>query len=163
MNNKGKFQKLTNPPILFLICLLTGLIFHFLMLFILIGIYHLKIKFIFIFMNILIGVIISGVGGYLAITVIKIMKKNNNSIDITKTVDSLIKEGPFKITRNPIYLSLILSMLGIAFFLSSITIAFMTMVLFILIDIRVIKEEEKLEKKFGKEYTEYKKKVRRWI
>ncbi len=80
-----------------------------------------------------------------------------------KTKTKLVTSGLFKISRNPVYLSLLAQALGITILLLNIT----TIIIFILLLINfnlVIKNEEKfLEKKFGKEYIAYKKRVRRFI
>lgn len=79
-------------------------------------------------------------------------------------VSYLITEGPFKFSRNPIYLADLVLLIGIAFLLRN-PISFIFCILFIVIlNIDLIRFEEKqLEKKFGKKYLEYKKRVRRWI
>lgn len=80
-----------------------------------------------------------------------------------KTKTKLVTSGLFKMSRNPVYLSLLTQAFGITILLLNIT----TIIIFILLLINfnlVIKNEEKfLEKKFGKEYIVYKKRVRRFI
>lgn len=76
--------------------------------------------------------------------------------------DKLIKEGPFKFTRNPIYLGHIMLLLGYGFLLRS----YFTFLVLIPIwyFYRSAKKEEKLlEKHFGKKYMEYREKVPRFI
>ncbi len=80
-----------------------------------------------------------------------------------KTKTKLVTSGLFKMSRNPVYLSMITQAFGITILLLNVT----TIIIFILVLINfnlVIKSEEKfLEKKFGKEYINYKKRVRRFI
>lgn len=78
----------------------------------------------------------------------------------TKTVTS----GPFRFSRNPMYLGFVLILIGYGIILGSI-IGFLAAVIFFLImHFALIPFEEKLMKKhMGKKYLAYKSKVRRWI
>ena len=81
-----------------------------------------------------------------------------------KPSSSLVIVGPYRITRNPMYLSLALLYVGFGFLLN-IAWAFVVLpaVIFI-VNIYVIKREESyLESKFGEQYRSYKKQVRRWL
>ena len=76
----------------------------------------------------------------------------------------LITSGLFRISRNPVYLGMILILIGESILLGSL-IPFLVSLLFIIaIEIWVIPIEEKnLEKKFDKKYLDYKRKVRKWL
>lgn len=72
--------------------------------------------------------------------------------------------GPFKLSRYPMYLGMMSILLGIAIFLGSlVTFAFPIIFIMIMEKIFIPLEEENLEKKFGNQYIDYKKRVRRWI
>lgn len=72
--------------------------------------------------------------------------------------------GVFRISRNPIYLSGVIVSSGIAILLGSlITFIFPIVLAIILNCVYIPFEETKLEEIFGKEYKNYKEKVRRWI
>ena len=75
-----------------------------------------------------------------------------------------VTSGPFKLSRHPMYLGMMSILLGVAIFLGSL-ITFSFPIIFIMImEKRFIPLEEKnLEKKFGNQYVDYKKRVRRWI
>ena len=91
-------------------------------------------------------------------------RKIGTSIPAHKIPNKLITSSLFKFSRNPNYLGMAVALFGEAIFLGSL-ITFVIPILFvILVDRFNIRfEEEVLEKKFGKKYLEYKKKVRRWI
>ena len=73
-------------------------------------------------------------------------------------------DGPFRISRNPTYLSGVILLFGIAILLGSlITFAFPIALILILNGLYIPVEEAELEERFGTEYVEYKRKVRRWI
>ena len=77
---------------------------------------------------------------------------------------ALVIEGPYKFTRNPMYLGVTTALFGIAIYLGDILAFLSPIVFFIFVSIRFIPREEKLmEKLFGKKYLEYKKRIRRWI
>lgn len=81
-----------------------------------------------------------------------------------KPVERIVSSGPFKFTRNPMYVSFTLIYLGIsAIFNSFWPILFLPIILLV-INYGVIRREEAyLEEIFGEEYRNYKNKVRRWI
>jgi protein-S-isoprenylcysteine O-methyltransferase Ste14 len=71
---------------------------------------------------------------------------------------------PFTWTRNPMYLGLTTVLLGFAVFFSSITMLLAPAIFFVVIDRMLIpREEETMERLFGKDYLAYKERVRRWI
>jgi len=81
-----------------------------------------------------------------------------------KPSSSLVTVGPYRVTRNPMYVSLTLLYVGLGFLLN-IAWAFIILpaVIFI-INVYVIRREESyLESKYGEQYRAYKKKVGRWL
>jgi protein-S-isoprenylcysteine O-methyltransferase Ste14 len=76
----------------------------------------------------------------------------------------LVTDGPWRYTRNPLYLSLTLVQLGIGIAANSIWIVVLVIpVLFIIRYAVIAREERYLEAKFGEPYRRYKASVRRWI
>jgi len=76
----------------------------------------------------------------------------------------IIAQGPYRLTRNPMYLQMVLVCLGFAVILSNLWILILTPVCVLILNRSAIKPEEAyLEKKFGDSYLEYKKKARRWL
>ncbi|WP_077495628.1 methyltransferase family protein [Rodentibacter ratti] len=92
--------------------------------------------------------------------------RHNASIDplrLDKTT-RLVTSGIFQITRNPMYLSLLLILVAWALWLGHL-LAWSGIIAFVFLINRfqISREEIYLEKKFGEEYRRYKSKVRRWI
>ena len=113
-----------------------------------------------IFSGILLVVI--GVIGTL-LSVIKIVRIGDNP-DPTKPTSAIITAGPYRISRNPMYLSVALIYLGIGLGLGSLwIIIFFIPLIYSLQKIAIIPEEQYLESKFGDEYLNYKASVRRWL
>ena len=78
--------------------------------------------------------------------------------------EHLVITGMYRFTRNPMYVGLLLLLVGWAVLLGSLT-AFIMLPIFVMIltDQQVIPEEEILEQKFGQQYLYYKKSVKRWF
>jgi protein-S-isoprenylcysteine O-methyltransferase Ste14 len=81
-----------------------------------------------------------------------------------KPTTALVTSGPYRFTRNPMYLGMAALYAGVAFAFS-VTWAFAVLPFVVLaIDRLVIaREEPYLERLFGEEYRAYKQRVRRWI
>ncbi len=93
-----------------------------------------------------------------------IFKRKETPILPGQKPTALVIEGPYKFTRNPMYLGVTTALLGVAIFLGDILAFLAPIIFFIFVSIRFIPREEKLmESLFGKKYLDYKKKVRRWI
>ncbi|MCH8335415.1 MAG: isoprenylcysteine carboxylmethyltransferase family protein [Proteobacteria bacterium] len=76
----------------------------------------------------------------------------------------IVVHGPFKFTRNPMYLGMIIFCIGFAVILSDVWILILTPVCGWLIYYFAIRHEEAyLEEKFGDAYRAYKTGVRRWV
>lgn len=112
----------------------------------------------------LVGIILIIVGVMLAWIANSILLKRRASIRSFEAPSALITTGPFRFSRNPIYLGMIIALFGVETLLGSLS-PFIFPILFILyINKSVIPmEQDILEKLFPKEYLDYKTKVRRWI
>lgn len=111
------------------------------------------------------------VGGIVAIFGIALVlinaprhKKAGSNVEPWKPTTTIITTGVYAYSRNPIYLGMALAHGGLALCGGSMA-AFATLVLSVVVtQVYVIAREERyLEAKFGAPYTEYKKRVRRWI
>ena len=77
---------------------------------------------------------------------------------------ALVTSGPYRYSRNPIYLGLVLALIGIGLLLGTLSPFVVVPVLICLIQQRFIQPEEAvLEKTFGSAYGRYKRQVRRWL
>lgn len=81
----------------------------------------------------------------------------------TRQVPSVIRMGPFAYVRHPIYLASILLYVGLSVMTFSIASFFMTAVAAVWYNFAAAYEEKLLLNKYGKDYSEYMKKVPRWI
>lgn len=78
--------------------------------------------------------------------------------------DKLVTAGPYKFSRNPLYLGIICIAFGSAIIFGSISGFALSVVIFIGWNLWVrLCEEKQLEQKFGAEYARYKQRVPRWF
>lgn len=77
---------------------------------------------------------------------------------------ALVRSGPYRWTRNPMYLGLLLLYLGAALLFDVPWALLLSPLVVLLVGRLVIRREEKyLEERFGEEYRRYMGQVRRWI
>jgi protein-S-isoprenylcysteine O-methyltransferase Ste14 len=96
-----------------------------------------------------------------AITLARYSSSSGAPGDLTK---ELVTQGPYRWTRNPIYLGDGILILGLTFLTRSPSLLISCMVFVIVMHVLVRKvEEPDLEKRFGEQYIEYKKQVPRWF
>ncbi len=77
---------------------------------------------------------------------------------------ALVIKGPFRFTRNPMYLGLMTATLGVAFFFGTLAFFAVPVLLFLLVNFVFVPfEEAKMARQFGHQYTEYRARVRRWV
>ena len=77
---------------------------------------------------------------------------------------TLVITGTYKITRNPMYLGMLLIIISFAFYKTSIiSLILIPIFIFYINKFQIEPEEYEMRKKFGKEYEDYCKKVDRWI
>ncbi len=77
---------------------------------------------------------------------------------------ALVTVGPYRRSRNPIYLGMALIYLGVVCATASLGILLLFPAVILVMEFGVIRREERyLERKFGAAYRDYKVRVRRWI
>jgi protein-S-isoprenylcysteine O-methyltransferase Ste14 len=77
---------------------------------------------------------------------------------------SIVRTGPFRFSRNPIYLSFAVLQLGIALWIGSIWMMATLIPAAALVSSVVVRREERyLENRFGQQYADYRNSVRRWL
>ena len=110
------------------------------------------------------GLCLIGMGVLLAVAGFRAMIRVGTHVDPFKPTTALATNGPFRFTRNPLYLSLTLLYGGIALFMNlPWAVLFLPIVLLIMRRGVIDREERYLEQKFGEDYLRYKRSVRRWF
>ena len=110
------------------------------------------------------GIVALVIGILMVVACASIFRQKGTTIKPFEESSYLVDEGLFRYSRNPIYLGMVVFLLGLWLFLGSLSPLVVIPVFVGLIQAKFIKAEEKmLEEKFGEEYREYKVRVRRWI
>ena len=112
------------------------------------------------------GIFVSTVGFLLLIVSIKSFIDNKTTINPLNLKKStyLVTSGVFRFSRNPMYLGMLLFLLGTAIILNIIGgLIISILFIFYMNFFQIIPEEKALENLFGKNYRNYRKTVRRWI
>ena len=82
----------------------------------------------------------------------------------TDRATSLVTSGPFRFSRNPMYLGIVVMLLGIALWLGSWPMLIAPVGFFVFMSlVRIPYEEQRLGDIFGEAYVSYTRRVRRWI
>jgi protein-S-isoprenylcysteine O-methyltransferase Ste14 len=112
-----------------------------------------------------------GVGGLLVVAGLGLLlwfntsfSRKGTAVEPWKPTTAIVTTGPYRLTRNPAYLGMALTYVGIALLSSAAWVLVPLPFVVAVIDRGVIAREERyLERKFGEEYLGYKRTVRRWV
>ena len=87
-----------------------------------------------------------------------------SNVPTSMPTTSIVETGPYRFTRNPIYLSMFLGLVGLAMAFDSLWLLVMLVPFSLIIRYGVVaREEAYLERKFGDAYRQYRARVRRWL
>ena len=113
-----------------------------------------------------------GVGGFIVVTSVALFgvwpavlfQRSGQDPKPWTATPELVLEGPYKFTRNPMYLTMVLVCVGFAVMLVSAWVLLLTPLCGMILYLIAIRHEEVyLEQKFADRYLRYKDRVRRWI
>lgn len=95
--------------------------------------------------------------------IVTIMRAGSNvPTDLPTT--AIVESGPYRFTRNPIYLGMFLGLIGLAIAFDNLWLLIMLVPFALVIRYGVVaREEAYLEHKFGEVYRGYRSRVRRWL
>ena len=95
---------------------------------------------------------------------VRLFRKGGQSENPWKPTTHIETNGPFRFSRNPMYLQMVLVCMGVSIALGNFWIMGLVPCVIVALHFLVIRHEEAyLETKFGDEYLEYKNSVRRWF
>ncbi len=147
------------PPIWFFLFFGTALLFHF----------FVPTSRVFDLSPGLAGVIIGAViligGFFLPLWASKIFAEEKTEILPTSPANQvLVTHGPFRFSRNPMYLGMVTMLFGIAVIFGTLPLFIAALAHFAVMNFVFIPfEEKKMEKQFGEQFRDYMRRVRRWI
>jgi len=153
-NQKDSAHILAAPPFFFIVPLLVGAIAE----------YFVPTSLLPTLPSIIIGLLFSWASLPFIILSLRAFYKVKTAFDARRTTTTLVTSSIYKISRNPAYLSLVLFYIGLSFIINSIWILILILPAIYSVQKFCIEREEKyLESKFGSQYLDYKKQVRRWL
>jgi protein-S-isoprenylcysteine O-methyltransferase Ste14 len=107
------------------------------------------------------GLLLNAYANYMLLFVGKIGLRDREPFH---TPSTLVVDGPYRFSRNPVYLSVLIMIFGLAIVLSSLLLIILLAVVHGIFQFSLIRwEERRLEEALGIDYLEYKKHVRRWL
>ena len=110
------------------------------------------------------GGIVAGAFLGLGFWSVVLFRHSGQSANPWRPTPRIVERGPFRLTRNPMYLQLVLICVGLSILLGNWWLLLLTpAVAWTLQRFAIRPEEAYLELKFGDEYRAYKRRVRRWI
>jgi protein-S-isoprenylcysteine O-methyltransferase Ste14 len=100
----------------------------------------------------------------LAALSIGLFRRKHTSMIPFRPATTLVSSGPYKVTRNPMYVSLALLTVALALFLNTWwPVLLLVPTLLAVQHLVIVPEEKYLRRRFGAEYDEYARRVRRWL
>lgn len=95
---------------------------------------------------------------------VRALQRDGTTPGLSSPATALVQAGPYRFSRNPIYLSIALAYLGVTLLMSNIWGLILLPLWLALVDWGVIRREERyLDERFGEPYRVYRKRVRRWL
>jgi len=144
---------LARPPVIYLIAIVTGLVAHFVWPIALVPRWAR-----------LFGALTAVLAVSLFVWSIRTFRSAGTPVPGNKPTTTIVKAGPYRFSRNPIYLAFSLFQAGIALAVND---AWILVTLFPAIAVMsfvvIPREERYLEARFGEEYGKYRASVRRWL
>lgn len=113
--------------------------------------------------------VLAGVGGFLGFyalagAALRSFAKVGTSSNPFEPTTALATDGPYRFTRNPMYVGMTIFYIGLAIAIGiPWAFAVLPFVLIVIDRLVIAREEPYLEARFGEDYREYKRRVRRWL
>jgi protein-S-isoprenylcysteine O-methyltransferase Ste14 len=110
------------------------------------------------------GILFAVAGAAISVRAEGLFGRIGTTVNHSAQPGALVVEGPYRFSRNPMYLGLLLALIGSLLMLGTVTPALVIPAFVWVITTQVILwEEERLQATFGDAYLAYKARVRRWI
>ena len=114
--------------------------------------------------NVPIGVALVLVAAALFIAAVRTLRKAGTAVPGNRPTTIIVRTGPYRLSRNPIYLAFTLLQVGLAAWINSLAVLLLLLPALALIVLVVVPREERyLEARFPSAYLPYKREVRRWL
>ena len=111
-----------------------------------------------------VGVALVLVAGAVFISAVRAFRKAGTPVPGNRPTTIIVRSGPYRFSRNPIYLAFALFQAGLAAWVNSLGLLLALLpALAIMMRVVIPREERYLEARFPTEYLPYKREVRRWL
>jgi len=111
-----------------------------------------------------VGIVLVALGFALAIRSVQMFRRAGTNVVPGEPATALVTAGPYRVTRNPIYIGFVLVYFGLSIVLTSMWVLLLLLPVLVILQRGVVEREEAyLELKFGEHYARYKKRVPRWL
>ena len=113
----------------------------------------------------LLGIVLVTVPWILPVWAVVVFRREDTEINPTSPTNrKLIATGPYRYTRNPMYLGLVLVALGIAVWIGAWPMFLAPIAVFLTANqVHIPFEEAKMRRQFGATFDDYVGQVRRWV
>jgi protein-S-isoprenylcysteine O-methyltransferase Ste14 len=144
---------LARPPFIYLTAILVGLVGHFVW----------PLPFVALWARLL-GALIVVLAAALFFWAVRTFRLAGTPVPGNQATTTIVKVGPYRFSRNPIYLAFSMFQVGIALAVNDVWILVTLLLSVSVMQFVVIAREERyLEARFSEEYMRYKASVRRWL
>ena len=110
------------------------------------------------------GGVLIVMGMFSILWAVRLFVKAGTTIKPFEASTKMIVAGPYRWSRNPIYLGMVFILLGVGLALGTLTpFAIVPLFVWLIQKNFIAHEEAMLDKSFGAAYAEYKKHIRRWL
>ena len=94
----------------------------------------------------------------------RLFSKAQTNTNTTKPALAIVDDGPYRFSRNPMYLSYVVGYFGLGLLANSWPMLCVTIIfVYLMTRVIIVPEEDYLERRFGEQYLEYKRLRRRWM
>jgi protein-S-isoprenylcysteine O-methyltransferase Ste14 len=112
----------------------------------------------------MVGLIFVAIGFALAAVSVRSFRRAGTTVVPGEPSTALVVTGPYRVTRNPIYIGLVLIYFGLAVVLTSLWVLLLLIPVLAVLQRGVVEREEAyLERQFGEAYRKYQARVPRWL
>lgn len=115
-------------------------------------------------LQMIVGILVTAAGIWLAVSARRLFEREGTNVIPTQPALKIVTTGPYRFTRNPMYLGMILMLLGVSLIFSLEWGVMLTPVLWLVFDRMIVtREEAYLRGKFGASYEVLLNRTRRWL
>lgn len=145
---------LIRPPFVYLVAIVLGLVLHLLW----------PARLVPPSVNIPLGAMVTLLAVVLFVSAVRTLRAAGTPVPGNRPTTTIVRSGPYRLSRNPIYLALSLFQVGLSIWVNSLALLITLIPAVALMGLVVIPREERyLEARFPSEYLPYKASVRRWL